>query len=98
VPPVAAAMATAGGPGGSTYVATTALLIAAEVTAAINQLSANQTAIMQHIAALNISPPQSIAAPAFNVPPIHSVSIPTQHGYAEGSFNQDRSTAQNGQR
>jgi hypothetical protein len=97
VPAVAAAMATAGGPGGSTCAATTALTIAAEVTAAINQLSANQMTIMHHIAALNISPPQTIAAPAFNDPPIHSISIPTKNGYAGGSFNQGRSTAQNKQ-
>jgi hypothetical protein len=57
VPMVAAAMATAGNTSGSTYAATTALMIAAEVRAAINQLLANQTAIMQHIAAMNISPP-----------------------------------------
>jgi hypothetical protein len=64
VPLVAAAMAPAGVPGGSTFAATTASLIAADVTATIIQLSANQTAIMQHIAAMNISPPQAIAAPS----------------------------------
>jgi hypothetical protein len=98
VPAAAAAMAPAGVPGGSTFAATTASTIAADVTAAINQLSANQTAIMQHIAAMNISPPQASAALAFNVPPIHSVSIPTRNRYAGGSFNQGRSNAQNGQR
>jgi hypothetical protein len=98
VPAVAAAMETAGVPGGSTFAPTTASIIAAKVMTAINQLSANQMAIMQHIAAMNISPPQTIAAPAFNVPPIHSVSISTQHGYAGGSFNQGRSNAQNRQR
>jgi hypothetical protein len=98
VPAVAAAIATAGVPGGSTYAATTALTIAANVMATINQLLANQTAIMQHIAVINISPPQTIAALAFKVPPIHSVSIPTQHGYAGGGYNQGRSTAQKGQR
>jgi hypothetical protein len=82
VPVVAAAMATAGVQGKSKYATTTALTIAAKVMAAINQLSANETAIMQHIAAMIISPPQTIEAPAFNVPPIQSVSIPTQHGYA----------------
>jgi hypothetical protein len=97
VPTVAAAMVTAGVTGGSTFAATTASTIAAEVAAAINQLSANQMAIMQHIAAMNISPPQTIAAPASNIPPIHSVPIPTQNGYAGGSINQGRSNAQNGQ-
>jgi hypothetical protein len=86
VPAVAAAMVTAGVPGGSTFAATTTSMTAAEVVAAIYQLLGNQTAIMQHIAAMNISPPQTIAAPAFNIPPIHSVSIPTQNGYAGGSF------------
>ncbi len=95
VPAVAAAMASVGVPGGSTVAATTASTIAADMTAAINQLLVNQMAIMQHIAAMNISPPQ---ATAFNVPPIHSVLIPTQSGYAGGSFNQGRSNAQNKQR
>jgi hypothetical protein len=98
VPVVAAAMAPVGLSGGSTFAATTASTIAANVMAAINQLSANQMAIMQHIAAMNISPPQAIPAPTFNVPPIHSVLIPTQNGYAGGSFNQGRSNAQTGQR
>jgi hypothetical protein len=75
VPAVAAAMATVGNTGGSTYAATTVLTITAKVMAAINQMSANQTAIMQHMAAMNISTPQSIAAPAFNLPPIQSVTI-----------------------
>jgi hypothetical protein len=43
---VAGAMATAGVTGRSTYAATIASKIAARVTAAINQLSANQTAII----------------------------------------------------
>ncbi len=96
VPTVAAAMATMGNTGGSTYAASTVLTITAEVMAAINQMSANQTAIMQHLAAMNISPPQSIAAPAFNVPPIQSVTIPNQNGYTGGGFNQGRSNAQRG--
>jgi hypothetical protein len=98
VPAVTAAMATAGVPQGSTFAATIASTIATKVTAAINLLLANQMAIMQHIAAMNISPPQTIAAPAFNVPPIHSVSIPNQHEYAGSSFNQGRSNVQNGKR
>jgi hypothetical protein len=98
VPAVAAAMMPAGLPGGSTFAATTASTITADVMAAINQLSTNQTAIMQHIAVMNISPPQACIAPAFNVPPIHSVSIPIQNGYAGGSYNHGRSNAQTGQR
>jgi hypothetical protein len=46
LPVVASAMATTGNTSCSTYTATTALTIAAKVTAAINQLSANQIAIM----------------------------------------------------
>jgi hypothetical protein len=92
---VAAAMMPARLPGGNTFAATTASMITADVTAAINQLSVNQTAIVQHIAAMNISPPQACAALAFNLPPgIHSVSIPTQNGYAGGSFNQGRGNTQ----
>jgi hypothetical protein len=53
LPTVAEAIATAGGTMiGSTYVAMNATTITAEVTAAINQLSANQTHIMQQIAAM----------------------------------------------
>jgi hypothetical protein len=94
VPAVVAAMTPAGLPRRSTFAATTASMITADVMAAINQLSANQAAIMQHIAAMNISPPQARAAQAFNVPPIHSVSIPIQNGYAGGSYNHGRSNAQ----
>jgi hypothetical protein len=97
VPAVAAAMAPAGVPGRRTFAATTASTIAADMTAAINQLSANQMAIMQHIAAMNISPPQAIVASAFNVLPIHSTSIPTQNGYAGGNVINGKSNAQNGQ-
>ncbi len=68
----------------------------AKVTTAINQLSANQTAIMQQMAAMSFSPPPFIAVPAFNVPPIQNVMIPKQQlftgvwcnpgtGYAHGS-------------
>jgi hypothetical protein len=94
---MAAAMAPAGLPGGSIFAATTASTITADVTAAINQLSANPTAIMQHMTAINIRPPQACAAPAFNIPPIHSVSIPTQNGYAGGGYNYGKSIAQTGQ-
>ncbi len=96
VPAVAAMMATAGITGRSTYATTTVFTIAAKVMAAINQLLVNQPAMMQHMAAMNISPPQSIVAPAFNVPPIQNVSIPTHNGYARGGFNQGRSNAQGG--
>jgi hypothetical protein len=96
LPAEAATMATMGNTSGSTYAATTALAIAAKVTAAINQVSANQTAIMQHIAAVNISPPPSIAAPAFNIPLIYSVTIPNQNAYTGSGFTQGRSNAPGG--
>ncbi len=63
-----AATATTGSMIGSTYAATPTTAIPAEVTAAINQLLANQPSIMQQMAAMSFSPPPSITASAFNVP------------------------------
>jgi hypothetical protein len=46
---------------------------------------------------MNISPPSpSIATPAFNIPPIHSVTIPNQNGDTGGGFNQGRGNAPGG--
>jgi hypothetical protein len=83
LPTVAAAMATAGGTMmGSTYAAVNAAAITAKVTAAINQLSANQMHIMQVMVAMNFaSPPPDITAPAYNLPPIQSVRIPNQQTF-----------------
>jgi hypothetical protein len=66
LPTVAAAMATAGGTmTGSAYAVTNASTITTKVTAAINQLLANQMHIMQQMAAMNItSLPPAIAPPA----------------------------------
>jgi hypothetical protein len=90
LPTVAAKMATAGGTMmGSTYAAANAATITTKVTAAINQLSANQTHIMQQMAAMNVaSPTPDIAAPAYNVPPIQSVTIPNQQTFPAGRFHQ----------
>jgi hypothetical protein len=98
LPTVAAAMATAGGTMmGSTYAATNASTITAKVTAAINQLLANQTHIMQQMAAMKVtSPSPAIAAPAYNVPPIQSVMIPNQQTFPAGGFHQGGGAAQEG--
>jgi hypothetical protein len=91
-------MATAGGTMmGSTYAATNVSAITAEVTAAINQLSANQMHIMQQMAAMNVTiPPPAIPAPAYNVPPIQSVTIPNQQTFPAGGFHQGGGAAQGG--
>jgi hypothetical protein len=98
LPTVAAAMATAGGTVmGSTYVAANAVTITAEVTWAINQLSANQTHIMQQMAAMNVaSPPPDIPPPGYNVPPIQSVTIPNQQTLPAGGFHQGGGAARGG--
>jgi hypothetical protein len=65
------AVETTGSMLGNAYANTTALTIPAEVTAAINQLSANQMAIIQQMAVMSFSPPP---------PPLlrrqHSISHP----------------------
>jgi hypothetical protein len=52
-----AAVATTGSTPGSTYAVTTLTAFPAEVTAAIKQLSANQSAIMQQMVASSFAPP-----------------------------------------
>ncbi len=98
LPTVAATMATAGGiMMGSTYAATNAVAITAEVMAAINQLSENQMHILQQMAAMNVaSPPPDIAAPVYNVPPIQSVTIPNQQTFPAGGFHQGGGAARGG--
>ena len=82
---------------GSTYAAANAATITAKVTAAINQLLANQMHIMQQMAAMNVaSPPPDIAAPAYNVPPIQSVTIPNQQTFPAGRFYQGGGAARGG--
>ncbi len=63
------ATATAGSTIGCTYTATTNRTIPTKVMAAINQLSANQAAIMFQTAANSFSPQSSIAVLELNVPP-----------------------------
>jgi hypothetical protein len=78
---------------GTTYANTSTSTIPAEVMAAINQLLANQTAIMQQMAVMSFSSPPSIVVPALNVPPIQSVTIPNQNLSNMGGFNQRNKTS-----
>ncbi len=95
---VAAATTTAGGSRiGGNYAAMNAATITAEVTAAINQLLANQQQIIQQMAAMKVnSPQQSIAANTYNIPPIPMVNIPNQHTFNKGSFQWGQGFAQGG--
>ncbi len=72
---------------GSTFGVTITTTIPPKVTAAINQLLANQMAIMQQMAAMSFSPQPLIAAAAFNVPPIQNVTFPAQQAFLDSVFN-----------
>jgi hypothetical protein len=68
--------------------------ISAEVAAAINQLSANQDAIMSQMAAMSFVPPPTqhthafVPRKPFSVPPIQQVAVPMQQPFAAmGIFN-----------
>ncbi len=69
---------------------TSAAGISAKVSAAINQLPANQSALMAQMATLSFGtvPPPTQQTRVFmpNVPPIQQVAIPAQHPWAWG-FN-----------
>ena len=82
VPGVAAATTPDSDTAGSTYTATNASTITMEVTTAINQLVANQTHILQQMAAMSVTAPP-VAALAFNILPIANVTIPTE-GFQQG--------------
>jgi hypothetical protein len=62
--------------------------INAEITAAINQLAANQTAIMTQMAALSFAPapanPSTRYRAVLNVPPIQQLAIPVQQQFPAG--------------
>ncbi len=60
---------------GQTYAPTATPTIPSEVATAIQQLSANQTAIMQQMAAMAFSPPPA-QQHAFHVPPVQTVNVP----------------------
>ncbi len=71
---------------GNTYGTT----IPSEISNAINQLAANQTAIMNQLAAMSFNhppPPQTQAAAKYHVPPIQQLNIPTFAGQANCGFN-----------
>jgi hypothetical protein len=65
----------------------------AEIAAAINQIVANQIAIMLQMTALSISlaPAQQthwfVACNVFQVPPIQQVAIPMHQTFLVGNFN-----------
>jgi predicted nucleic-acid-binding Zn-ribbon protein len=71
---------------GQTYAPTVAATIPADVATAIQQLSANQNAIMQQMAAIAFSPPPT-QRNTYHVPPVQTVQIPSARG---GGFQQGR--------
>ncbi len=66
----------------------------AEIAAAINQLSANQTAIMSQMAAMSFAPATTQAtrgaSNTFQVTPIQQLAIPLQQHFPQGKFNAGR--------
>ncbi len=62
--------------------------ISAKVTAAINQLSANQTTMMAQMVAMMMAPPmvpqtrETVPHEAFHVPPILQVAVPMHQPFA----------------
>jgi hypothetical protein len=75
--------------GGATNAATSNATIPAEVSAAINQLAANQTAMMNQMGAMQFSPPppaRHTGLGQIHVPPIQQLNIPVPQAYAGGSF------------
>jgi hypothetical protein len=86
VPITQIAAMTTGSTLGNNYGAT----ILSEISKAINQLAANQTAIMNQMAAMSSNPPpppQTQAASKYHVPPIQQLNIPTFAGQANSGFN-----------
>jgi hypothetical protein len=99
----AAAAATTGSTLGNTYAATgTSATFPAEVTAAIQQLTANQTSIMQQFTAFTINNQPPPTHRNVQVPPITNINV-SQQQYGSfqphtGSFQQGRSGCQGGGR
>ena len=66
----------------------------AEIAAAINQLLANQTAIMTQMAGLSFAPAPANPATRYraiiNVPPIQQLAVPFQHQFTAGDFSARR--------
>ncbi len=74
---------------GASNAATSTATIPSEVSAAINQLLANQTAMMNQITAMQLSPPPPACHTGqgqLHVPPIQWLNIPVPQAYAGGSF------------
>jgi hypothetical protein len=78
--------------------------ISAKVAAAINQLSANQAAIMSQMTAMSFVPPPTqhtrafVPRKLFSVPPIQQVAVPMQQPFAAaGIFNVGRGGQRGGQ-
>jgi hypothetical protein len=75
----------------------------ADITAAINQLAANQTAIMLQMAAILFEQAlaqhtcQYVPCNTFQVPPIQQVAIPKQQNFPAGDFNAGLGGHQGGQ-
>ncbi len=75
--------------GGATNTATSKATIPSEVSAAINQLVANQTAMMNQMAAMQFSPPtpaRHTGQGHLHVPPIQQLNILVPQAYVGGSF------------
>jgi hypothetical protein len=91
VPQAAAATRTSSSFGSST---STNFAGNAEITAAINQLLANQTAIMSQMAAMSFVPATTQAtcgaSNTFAVPPIQQLAIPLQQNFPHGEFDAGR--------
>ena len=99
----AAAAATTGSTLGNTYATTgTSATFPAEVTAAIQQLAANQTSIMQQFAAFTVNNQPPPNRRTIQVPPITNITVPqTQYGGFQphtGRFQQGRGGRQGGGR
>ncbi len=91
---------TAGSTIGSTYATNNSSMVSPEVTAAINQLAANQTAMYQQMVTMSFSPPPTACCtptpPKFHVPPIQNPTIPMHQTFAGGGYNQGMVYQQNG--
>ncbi len=75
--------------GGATNAVTSKATIPSEVSVAINQLAANQTAMMNQMAAMQFSPPthaRHTGQGQIHVPPIQQLNIPVPQAYTGGSF------------
>jgi hypothetical protein len=99
----AAAAATTGSTLGNTYAATgTLATFSAEVTAAIQQLAANQTSIMQQFTAFMVNNQPPPTRRNKQVPPVTNINVPQQHygGFQPhtGSFQQGHGGRQGGGR